>query len=90
MMLCHIEILPVPPQEWGWGPMGVSALFRVSDLFDIYFVLKVLGILKPFFQKGFERVQGRAMPPSHKNGAGAPWGSPLFLGCRISLTLILF
>ena len=26
---------------------------------------KVLGILKPFFQEGFKRVQGRALPLHH-------------------------
>ena len=27
---------------------------------------KVLGILKPFFQEGFKRVQGRALALSYK------------------------
>ena len=41
--------------------MGVFPLLRVSDLPNSYFALKVFGILKPFLQKGFERVKGSAL-----------------------------
>ena len=41
--------------------MGVFPLLRVLDLPNSYFALKVFGILKPFLQKGFERVKSSAL-----------------------------